>query len=246
MLRGSNTLADAFDLNETQKRCIQQITEPLIEAGEASLKKICEKLETDTNNKQTAQACLNKLYTLMKADIFDESCETFDWQNHMTNGSITYFSMEDIPDESFKCAVGEFILSDIWTYAQQYGDKTKPVAVIFDEVSNFAINSNSALTKMLKEGRKYGIMCIWNTQSFYTKFNDDQRSTLSQAATMLFFNTSEPKEIEYINSRFPHKDEYFRRLSKPGECIAYGTFCDENGHIYPKQEVFVTIPLVKN
>ncbi|MCH5185847.1 MAG: ATP-binding protein [Oscillospiraceae bacterium] len=246
MLRGSNTLADAFDLNDTQKRYIQQITKPLIESGDASLKKICEKLETDTGNKQTAQACLNKLYTLMEADIFDESGEIFDWQNYLTNGSITYFSMEDISDESFKRAVGEFILSDIWIYTQQYGDKAKPVAVIFDEVSNFVISGNSALTKMLKEGRKYGIMCIWNTQSFCTKFNDEQRSTLSQAATMLFFDTAEPKEIEYISNRLPNKDEYFKCLSKPGECIAYGTFCDEKGHIYPKRCIFATIPLVKN
>lgn len=243
ILRGSNTLANAFNLNDTQKHLIQQIAMSLIESGNVSLKHICRKLKSDKHNTHTAQACLNKLYMLSEADILDESSRSIDWYSYIKN-SVVYFSMDNIPDEGFKQAIGEFILSDIWTYAKQYGDKSTPFAIIFDEVSNFSITESSSLTKMLKEGRKYGIMCIWNTQSFGTKFDDEQRATLSQAATMLYFNSSEPKEVEYISSRLPNCGKCLKHLKKSGECIAYGTFCDDNGNTYFNKELYAKIPLV--
>lgn len=241
-LRGSNTLADAFGLNDTQKRLIQQIAEPLIIDNNASLESVCKKLGDDNNT--TAQACLNRLYTLKQADIFDNSERTIDWYSYAKH-RITYFCMDNLPDESFKRAVGEFILSDIWTYIQQYGNENTPFAIVFDEVAKFAISDNSALTKLLKEGRKYGAMCIWNTQSFGTKFDDEQRATLSQAATMLHFDTSEPKEVEYISSRLPDGGKCLSFLKGSGQCIAYGAFCDDKDNTYLKKEMLMKIPLVK-
>ncbi len=94
--------------------------------------------------------------------------------------------------------VTEFVLWDLWDYAQNTGSKNRPIPIVLDEIQNLDHSSDSPIDKMLREGRKFGLSMILATQTT-SQFNQEQRDRLFQAGHKLFFKPA-TTEID----RFAH------------------------------------------
>ncbi|MBN2886825.1 MAG: type IV secretion system DNA-binding domain-containing protein, partial [Chromatiaceae bacterium] len=124
--------------------------------------------------------------------------------------------------------VTEFVLWDLWDYAQSSGSKNRPIPIVLDEVQNLDHSDDSPIDKMLREGRKFGLAMILATQTT-SQFNAEQRDRLFQAGHKLFFKpaTSEIDRFATLLSQATpgmSKADWAQRLNslEKGECWSLG------------------------
>lgn len=127
----------------------------------------------------------------------------------------------------FAAGIIEFVLWDLFFYAQRTGSAGKPKTVTLDEIQNLSLKSNSPVDKILREGRKFGIGLIAATQSFAGVKN--AMSVLNQAACKLYFRPADnemadcARQLHYADSSRDAREwkELLSRLGR-GECYFVG------------------------
>jgi DNA phosphorothioation-dependent restriction protein DptH len=131
--------------------------------------------------------------------------------------------------------VTEFVLWDLWDYAQNAGSKDQPLPIVLDEIQNLDHGSDSPIDKMLREGRKFGVALILATQTT-SNFNAEQRDRLFQAGHKLFFKPADTEIDRFTDilskatagvSRADWADR-LARLEK-GQCWSLGPAPQANG-----------------
>ncbi|WXG55019.1 MAG: hypothetical protein RNU03_10230 [Candidatus Sedimenticola sp. (ex Thyasira tokunagai)] len=142
--------------------------------------------------------------------------------------------------------VTEFVLWDLWDYAQNTGSKNRPIPIVLDEIQNLDHSSDSPIDKMLREGRKFGLSMILATQTT-SQFNQEQRDRLFQAGHKLFFKPA-TTEID----RFAHlltqsttgisKADWGQRLARleKGQCWSLGPVL-KSGGTFKEEAILVNV-----
>lgn len=131
--------------------------------------------------------------------------------------------------------VTEFVLWDLWDYAQNAGNKDRPLPIVLDEIQNLDHGSDSPIDKMLREGRKFGIALILATQTT-SNFNAEQRDRLFQAGHKLFFKPAETETgriTDILSKATPgvSRADWADRLARleKGQCWSLGPSPQPNG-----------------
>ena len=119
----------------------------------------------------------------------------------------------------------EFLAELFWEEAR-YGKKKADI-VLFDEFQNMSIKRGSALSAMLREGRKFGLSVYLSTQ-FLGNYDKESVDTLTQAGNMIFFKPTEREIKSVANMIDPNHPKEWRNILnklKIGEAVIKGNYC---------------------
>lgn len=121
----------------------------------------------------------------------------------------------------------ELLLWEIWRIFQENHGDGQQVTLMLDECQTLNFSEVSPISKILTEGRKFGIRCWLATQFLKGNFNPAAISRLEQSAVRLYFRPVE-SDIRHILDVLGSKDkkvwaEKLRRL-EIGEFVLSGYF----------------------
>ncbi|MCI5970729.1 MAG: ATP-binding protein [Oscillospiraceae bacterium] len=244
--RCSYLLRRACKLSEKQMNVVYMAIKSLLEKNsdtDITLMDLYEELEYDES--ESSEIARGRILPIADADVFREDGTVFNWRKHLESGKCVLFSLAGFKNNNLKRMIAECILQDLWGFAKSHGRKDKPFAVIIDEIEATRPKQNSTMANLLTLGRKFGVMCIWNTQLLKGKFEDDEIAALNQTATRLYFKTSDLDEKNYIEKtlkKYEGISESFEKLKKT-LCFAKGSFCSEDNVIY--EDILLVLKIQK-
>lgn len=227
------------DFGSQQQAIIDKVLEQGLEKNDKySFTDFLNDLEEDTSTQ--GQTVANKIRSLVKQNSFDAQTENNLYEEQLRKQyPVQVIQLSTIAPDLQKILT-EFILWDVWAYAQKYGRKDKPITIVLDEVQNLDHSPDSPIDKLLREGRKFGISLILATQTL-SKFNKEQKDRLFLASTKLFFKPaatevdSFAKLLSQVNSNFSvqkWRDE-LNKLTK-GNCLYLGYVENQQGLLEEK------------
>ena len=127
----------------------------------------------------------------------------------------------------------EFILWDLYAFADNNSTEATPKVIVLDEVQNLDHSQDAPLGKILREGRKFGLSVIAATQTL-SNLKKEEQAQLFQAAHKLFFQPAGPELAQYaeIAVQFANngtKESWKTKLSalNKGECLSIGPVLNE-------------------
>ena len=141
-----------------------------------------------------------------------------------TDANVTIIQFSDFSELQRKFLT-EFLAEMFWREVRNgYG---KADIVLFDEFQNMQITPGSALSAMLREGRKFGLSVYLSSQ-FLGHYNREAVDTLMQAGNMFFFKPVQ-REMKFIAGLIDpdHIPEWRNILQnlQVGEAVLKGRYC---------------------
>lgn len=129
--------------------------------------------------------------------------------------------------------VAEAVLSYFWrmAYNQGFPKDFGKVTIVVDEFQHLSVKAHSALSMILREGRKFGLILLLTTQTLNI-FSNAELSLIQQVATHLCFRPVENELTQVAKMIDPSKKEYWRNQLtglKRGQCLGVGSL-DVNGN----------------
>jgi DNA phosphorothioation-dependent restriction protein DptH len=187
-------------------------------------------LEELKDNGTSAMALANKISPLVHENIFAGGAGIGNWRALFENRKqrVSIMQLAGINRYIARIAT-EFILWDLYDFAQNCGSKDKPFPVVLDEIQNLDHRLESPLGKSLTEGRKFGLSLILATQTL-SNLRQDEKDRLFMASHKLFFKPAETEVREYAKileqSTSEKADFWISRLNQlnKGECYSLGPF----------------------
>ncbi|WP_419632437.1 ATP-binding protein, partial [Thiolapillus sp.] len=195
---------------------------------------------------QYGESLANKVEPLVKSRPFrDEEGSAWDEMLLSQDNWVHVLQLKGLALDIQKM-VTEFVLWDLWDYAQNTGSKNHPIPIVLDEIQNLDHSSDSPIDKMLREGRKFGLSLILATQTT-SQFNQEQRDRLFQAGHKLFFKpaTTEIDRFAQLLSQSTtgiSKADWGQRLAslEKGQCWSLGPVL-KSGGTFKEEAVLVNV-----
>lgn len=175
-------------------------------------------LESDS-----AQSAALKLQFLSDLNVFSEiPNQVFEWDKLIYKPQIVIFNFAGYP-KAAQVLLTEFLLQDLLQFTIYRNNDINNFHIILDEFQNIDTKSdNSALSSILREGRKFGIGAILSTQHLKS-FSTETIADLNQAATKIDFNPASDSESKKLASKIDpdKKEEWYKRIKtlKRGEML---------------------------
>ncbi|MBF0477115.1 MAG: ATP-binding protein [Deltaproteobacteria bacterium] len=134
---------------------------------------------------------LNRLSPIFSLNLFRDARDDQDFAEFITRPTV--IRLAPLPTEEVKLAVGEFVLLRLYNYLVT-GNHHPSVryAVVIDEAHKMSLSD--AVSKLFREGRKYGLGVILSSQ----KAQDFHSDVHANAATCLFLKNNELSDRNYI------------------------------------------------
>lgn len=140
-----------------------------------------------------------------------------------TDANVTIIQFSDFP-ELQRIFLTEFLAEMFWREVRN-GYKRADI-VLLDEFQNMQITPGSALSAMLREGRKFGLGVYLSSQ-FLGNYNREAVDTLMQAGNMFFFKPVQ-REMKFIASLIdPDEIPAWRKILQSlqvGEAVLKGRY----------------------
>ena len=159
--------------------------------------------------------------------------ENFNWDDiRSSDGNVFIFQMAGYQRED-QLLLTELLLRDMWSFAQNRGDKNKPFVVVLDEAQNLRHDAESPSGRILTEGRKFGVSGWDATQFMGGQLDKDEIQCLQQAAQKLYFCPPDngvmdtAKSIDITAQGSKDWAERLKKL-KLGECVTCGSMMINN------------------
>lgn len=242
--RIESIFASVFEMGDQQSAALIRVLQAgLEEEPDFALSGILPRLRADGPN---GESLANKLEPLIQSQPFREGEESA-WDSMLTsvNHWVHVLQLKGLAREIQKM-VTEFVLWDLWDYAQNTGSKNRPIPIVLDEIQNLDHTSDSPIDKMLREGRKFGLSLLLATQTT-SQFNQEQRDRLFQAGHKLFFkpaNTEIDRFAQLLAQSTPavSKADWGQRLAKleKGQCWSLGPVL-KSGGTFKEEAVLVSV-----
>lgn len=144
-------------------------------------------------------------------------------ENIGASGKVTIIQLSDFSELQRKFLT-EFLAEMFWREVRN-GYKRADI-VLFDEFQNIQITPGSALSAMLREGRKFGLGVYLSSQ-FLGNYNREAVDTLMQAGNMFFFKPVQ-REMKFIASLIdPDEIPAWRKILQSlqvGEAVLKGRY----------------------
>ncbi len=242
--RIESIFASVFEMGDQQSAALIRVLQAgLEEESDFALSGILPRLRADG---ASGESLANKLEPLIQAQPFCKG-EGAAWDSMLTSGNhwVHVLQLKGLAREIQKM-VTEFVLWDLWDYAQNQGRKNRPIPIVLDEIQNLDHTSDSPIDKMLREGRKFGLSLLLATQTT-SQFNQEQRDRLFQAGHKLFFkpaNTEIDRFAQLLAQSTPtvSKADWGQRLAKleKGQCWSLGPVL-KSGGTFKEEAVLVSV-----
>ncbi len=242
--RIQSIFASVYDLGDQQAAALVRALQSGIDLNPAfTLDDLLPRLREDSSQGATLA---NKLEPLIQARPFQEGA-TSAWAEMLGAPAhpVHVLQLAGLAREIQKL-VTEFVLWDLWDYAQSSGSEQRPIPIVLDEVQNLDHNDDSPIDKMLREGRKLGIALLLATQTT-SNFTSAQRDRLFQAGHKLFFKpaTTETDRFAQILAQATpgiFKGDWVSRLARleKGQCWSLGPMLRADGR-FREEAVLVSV-----
>lgn len=112
---------------------------------------------------------------------------------------VTILQLSDYPELSRKFLTS-FLTELFWQEVRE--GKKRADIVLFDEFQNLSLKPGSALSAILREGRKFDLAAYFSSQ-FLGNCDHEAVDTLMQAGNMLFFRPV-PRDVKYVADIIDH------------------------------------------
>ncbi len=175
---------------------------------------------------------INKITPFIDMEPFAVG-ENFNWDDiRSSDGTVYIFQMGGYERDN-QLLLTELLLRDLWSFAQNRGEKDKPFVVVLDEAQNLRHNAESPSGKILTEGRKFGVSGWYATQFMGGQLDKDEIQCLQQAAQKLYFCPPDngvmdtAKSIDISTQGSKEWGEKLKKL-KLGECVTCGSMLINN------------------
>ena len=180
-------------------------------------------------DKKEAKNLAAKVEVLCMARLFDKGGKD------LLDGKINVFRLSDFAP-SIQSQLTEPLLNYLFRLARAGQFIGKDVYIVLDEIQNLPSGQNSALSRLLSEGRKYGANLIFATQQLGRTGKSVVQERLTYAQVQIFFRPA-PQDISQVAGilRNNCRGEWEHELAslKKGEFIACGGV-EVNGKPYFK------------
>lgn len=114
---------------------------------------------------------------------------------------LTIIQLSSFPELQRKFLTN-FLLEVIWREVRAGHQKWD--FILLDEFQNLSVRSGTALSAMLREGRKFGLG-VWLSSQFLGNYSQEEIDTLMQAGNMMFFRPVE-REMRLIASMIDYNE----------------------------------------
>ncbi|MEK4249485.1 DNA phosphorothioation-dependent restriction protein DptH [Paenibacillus sp. FSL W7-1287] len=196
-----------------------------------------ELLEKDPS--PSAKTALSQIKPLIDRAPFDSN-QTFNWNDLIeAKGKVLIIQLVGYPTD-IQQILTEFLLWDIWNYSLQNGTKDVPFPIVLDEAQNLDHREGSPTTKMLTEGRKFGISGWFATQFLKSQLDQGEIARLQNASQKIYFAQPE-QELSFVANSLSKDPQERKRMEqdliqlRKGQCIYFGPIEDHNGNLTPTQ-----------
>lgn len=227
-----------YRMGEQQSAALTKVIEAELDINpQPELEYILEKLEEEGKSGETLA---NKIRPFVKAHPFrNDPNASWKAMKNISGHFVNVLQLAGLAPQ-IQYLVTEFVLWDLYSHAENEGNKYNPLPIVLDEIQNLDHNSNSPLDKMIREGRKFGLSLILATQDM-EQFNQEQRARLFMTGQKLFFKppTSGIDNLaKMLSSATPDisKNEWTERLAKleKGQCWSLGPVQMPDGSLREK------------
>lgn len=123
--------------------------------------------------------------------------DKLNWKELLKDGNILVVQLSDV-DTARRYMFTEMILSDLW--GEIIKGHLGKFLICLDEIHNLNLNSGSAVHKMLRESRKYGVVMMISTQFVGNLKEREVKFALEQAVQRVFFRPPESKLLSIARS----------------------------------------------
>lgn len=186
-------------------------TGDLMDSGPSAIKE-----ELNNLKDKSVNTIKYHLYDILDADEFSDGCFP------LIPGKINILEFNSIySDEKTKTIILECLLSYLWYFYTQ--KRKNSLFIMIDEFQTFKYTDNSFITKILSEGRKYGIYTVLSSQTIDLSSKFGEKLCLS--GHYLIFRPSAAYCLKYGKMIDPIKAKQYAELIKgldTAECLVIG------------------------
>lgn len=209
-----------------QKKLLLEGIETVFEENDYfSIPLLVKTFESLYESKEDSESKKNTVHLLNRFGPFSEIEEVMvsNKPADRNEAKITLIQLSDYPEIQRKFLT-EFLAELLWEEVR-HGEKKADI-VLFDEFQNMDIKQGSAISSMLREGRKFGFAAYLSSQ-FFGNYDKETVETLTQAGNILFFKPTE-KEMKFISKMIDNDfaKDWHNVLNKlkVGECVIKGNY----------------------
>lgn len=200
------------DLDEEQNNTVNTAMELMLEQDYSSYGEILTSFTELVDSEENAGSLLTA------AREAADKLSGFSWDKAIVDGEISQV-IAQTPEEADK------LLCDFFDYKAEHKDEKWYTLLLLDEVQDFSWDSKSPLvSKILRQGRKYGIAGVFSTQYLSADNGKNIASALKQIETYFVFKPSDDiaalKRLGYKSSNDEARDVL--KFLGTGEALARG------------------------
>jgi len=153
-------------------------------------KKLAEYTQDLTNSdRKTARSAASHVSSLFLFDIFRASGVSMQWAELLKRGhQCTIVQLRGL-EQNLQRATTEFLLWNLLAYLESLGPQALHCFVVIDEAHRIPTGNGSAVERLLREGRKFGVGIILASQ----QPEDFTSIAYSNTATKLIFQITDDK-----------------------------------------------------
>lgn len=216
----SEIYGHAFKMGLAQKNSLYSAIKEVIKTyKKMDVYAVCDKLlEMETTNAMNVYAKLEYAVDsgLLESEL--DICETVE------NNEIILFDLQDL-DSDMQSLMVELILSII--VADVRLKNIGPLKIVLDEAQNYRCDKDAVLSKLLVEGRNYGVGVWLATQYLTERFSKAVINRFYQAALHIYFKPVSDERVRIVKDLSSDREEQ-KKWGKVvekldvGECIVKG------------------------
>jgi len=141
-------------------------------------------------DRKVAKAAASHISSLFIFDLFRDDGEPIRWNDLISSGGVTVFQLRGI-DQDLQRVLTEFLLWNLLASFESAGPAPLRCFVILDEAHRLLSGAGTAMDRLLREGRKFGIGAMMASQ----QPEDFDEVAFSNTATKLIFQISDRKGV---------------------------------------------------
>lgn len=214
-MRFSSVISSIYRLGNTQQSFLYQALKECVEmegnTNDKLLKvhKILSEKEGDSVVSLRAKLeYLADLQIFSDRDDFSDDC--------FEGGGIVLLKLSRFPTP-VKSLITELLLWEIWKKFQVSIKNERRVTIVLDECQTLDFSNQAPTTKILTEGRKFGISCWLATQFLKGNFSEATINRLEQADMKLYFRPTE-NDLKHVAEvlDYPSRKKWMEVLKQLG------------------------------
>lgn len=251
--RCADFLGQVCNLGINQKVLLQKIVVGRLERGvPVTIKRIAYDIEMQlVYFKNSEFECLKNFVKYAENDAFETSDKRWD-DLYDESGILYVIRFSENYSRKEQIFLSELIMLSLfeWLRARGQDNCIQRIQIHLDEAQDLNLSEKSAVSLLMRQGRKYGCSLILYTQSLFT-FEARVKEVFSQASLFVNFKQTPIAAKKFANLLEDEEEDCQKNTEqlknlKRGQAVAWGRFLKDNGENTNLVSVLVEVPEMKD